>query len=217
MYTVTFLNPNDEDLVQEVLTYVEHNADAGIRPRPDWVMKQAIDTGEVLLLERDDKLAGVSFIYEFHEKPGTGHSYLELGTMMIPDEADNGFRGQQMFSAIHIYNLCWANDNALPHVFAVVEDNTASHHIMTKHAGMIERSVIPDDLKAWRAAAGTPFNPNKMAVWADEDVVLKNLKTLKEMIRDENLIVSPKNGTEITVNVHPLNHEYIDLLIEKRT
>lgn len=216
MYKLNFLDPNDQDRVQNTLAFVKKNAGNGIRLRPEAVMNQAIATGEVLLLWRDGELAGASFVYEFHERPGDLDSFLEIGTMTIPNERDNGFRGQQVFSLLHLLNLDYMNDGSLPKVFAVVEDNTASHHIMTKHVGMVQKTAIPKKLAELRANSGTPFNPKKLTVWADDDVILKNLKTLKGLIIEDNLILSPKGEKEISIDVHPVTHETLDMLIKKR-
>ncbi|WP_375230031.1 hypothetical protein [Roseobacter sp. S98] len=205
MYKIMFVDPDDAATKAEVLAFVSEKSTGGIRAREDWVLEKAIRTGEVLIMRQGQRLAGVSFVYEFQDLSNKTASFLEMGTMLIPDAEDNGYRLQEMIAVIHMFNMAYMNDR-WPIVFAVVEDNTASAHILTKYVKM-KRWEPVEDLCLLREQSGTPFNPNKTTLIAERAAILAALSKIESLLIEENRLRSNKNNVEIEVDVHPINTE----------
>lgn len=205
MYKITFVDTDDTVTKKEVLDFVEDKSTPGIRKREDWVLEKAIKTGEVLVIRQESRLVGVSFVYEFQNGRGETGTFLEMGTMLIPDEVDNGYRLQEMLAIIHMFNMAYMND-PWSVVFAVVEDNTASAHILTKYVEM--SPWTPDvELQLLREQSGTPFNPKKTTLVADRAAILAAIDKIESLLIEENRLRSSKKSIEIEVDVHPINAE----------
>ena len=186
--------------------FLLENADPGVRLRPHEQLDRAIDSGQGLLISDNDRICGVSLVYQYDPGNNDLVSY-EIGTMRI---TAGGYRLQEFLAKLHLVQIFLEDDNSRGDIFAVVSPGTASHHNLEKHVAMI--SWTPPDLLAMlRRNSGVPFAPEKLVLRADEAAIKLAFAGLRSLHIEDNRFETPKGNSEIKILMGWFNPAVLDI------
>ena len=205
VFRLTNLTSENSSLSGHAAAFLTINPDPNVRIRPDQQVRLAIETGLGLVLLEDDRVCGLSLVYEFEvgEDPAI---YSELGTMRV---TSNGLGFQELFASLHLVQIRVQDDEGgCPEVFAVVSPGTASQHILEKRVGMVARKP-PIELASVRGGAGVPFSASKTVLWASDAAFVEAGRKLVSLYQGNGKFQTPKGGEVVQAELGWLSTEIL--------
>lgn len=207
LFVIENIRFDDRGTFAKAEAFLQENPDVDVRQRPQEQLQRAVDKGQGLIVAQDDNICGLSLVYPF-DIPPDGPMYSEIGTMRI---SSNGYALQVFLAKFHLFQIRIEEDEGqLPPVFAVAKPASVSARNLTERVGMSPWNP-PDELRAARSAAGTPFSEHKLILAASQRSLMLAIQDLRNWHIEGNDFRSPKGDATIRINLGWFNAGLLEL------